>query len=480
MHSTPWAIQLGSLAQNLNGLASIRQLVTVPAGYSQATLGVWVYTLTQPGAGADYQQVALLNSSGGPVFVPWQAQSNNPAWTQLLFDVSGFAGQNLFVSFSVNNDGAGGRTAMVVDDARLLSCNATPGPTSTPTPTTTPYIPPTTVTAVPPIITLTPYPPGCIDLLQNGGFEAGWSPWIVPYNPIMPQIVTTPVFSGYYALQFGSQTQNASSYSSARQWVTVPWTHPRVILQFWANTWAQSLTGDDRQQVVLLAPGDTVMAVPWKVLENTRTWLPHSFDLIGVAGQTFAVYFNVINDGKGGSTAMYVDDAHLWACTNGAFPPPMAVAAPAVLLAATSAPPHVEAVPLDPGVGVLTTTLQESGVGALATAPLNSGARALTAPEKAAVVATFVARGEYHPSRGGAAHSNLRRHTGGHARDLAAGGQNRIVRPHPGAGGGAVVPDRCCHRRHIPGSAVAAAPFVRHPEALICSTNTELNSRRKV
>ncbi len=277
VHSTPWAIQLGSLTQNLNGLASIRQLVTVPVGYSQATLGVWVYTQTQPGAGADYQQVALLNSSGTPVFVPWQAQSNNPAWTQLLFDVSAFAGQNVFVSFSVNNDGAGGRTAMVVDDVRLLSCNATPGPTSTPTRTATPGIPPTTVTAIPPIITLTPFPPGCIDLLQNGGFETGWSPWIVPYNPIMPQIVTTPVFSGAFSLQLGSQTQNASSYSSARQWVTIPWSHPGVVLQFWANTWAQSLTGDDRQQVVLLAPGDTVMAVPWKVLENTRTWLPHSF-----------------------------------------------------------------------------------------------------------------------------------------------------------------------------------------------------------
>ena len=154
-----------------------------------------MYTQSQPGAGTDYQQVALLNSSGIPVFVPWQAQSNNPAWTQLLFDVSGFAGQNLFVSFSVNNDGTGGRTAMVVDDAWMLSCNATPG----------------SATAIPPNITYTPFPPGCIDLLQNGSFEAGWSPWILSYDPIMPQIVTTPVFSGAYALQLGSQTQNISS-----------------------------------------------------------------------------------------------------------------------------------------------------------------------------------------------------------------------------------------------------------------------------
>ena len=108
--------------------------------------------------------------------------------------MSSFAGQTLFVSFSVNNDGAGGRTAMVVDDVRLQSCNATPGPvttpTRTPTRTATPWATTPPVTAIPPIITLTPVPPGCVDLLQNGGFEGGWPPWIVPYNPILPQIVT--------------------------------------------------------------------------------------------------------------------------------------------------------------------------------------------------------------------------------------------------------------------------------------------------
>ncbi len=88
------------------------------------------------------------------------------------------------------------------------------------------------------------------------------------------------------------------------------------------------------------------------------------------------------------STAMFVDDAHLWACTNGAFPPPMAVAAPAVLLAATSVPPHVEVVPLDPGSGALTTAPLDSGVGTLTAAPLDSGGGTLTTADKAAVLAT--------------------------------------------------------------------------------------------
>jgi hypothetical protein len=232
------------------------------------------------------------------------------------------------------------------------------------------------VTAVPPIITLTPIPAGCFDLLQNGGFEAGWPPWIVPYNPIMPQIVTSPVFSGAYALQLGSQTQNASSYSSARQWVTIPWSHPRVVLQFWANTWAQSLSGEDRQQVVLLAPGDTVMSVPWKVLENTRTWLPHSFELIGLAGQTFAVYFNVINDGVGGRTAMFVDDARLWACSGSAVPPPMPpIPAPLPAVAVIPGPLPAAAAPV-PLVAVATVAAST----AADPAPLVAAALAATAP----------------------------------------------------------------------------------------------------
>ena len=60
MHSTPYAVQLGSLTLNLNGLATIRQLVTIPTGYSQNTLGVWIYTQAQSGTDADFQEIALL------------------------------------------------------------------------------------------------------------------------------------------------------------------------------------------------------------------------------------------------------------------------------------------------------------------------------------------------------------------------------------------------------------------------------------
>ena len=208
--------------------------------------------------------------------------------------------------------------------------------------------PPTTVTAIPPIITLTPFPPGCIDLLQNGGFETRLVAMDRAEQSDHAADRDDTGVQRRLALQLRLADAKREQLLLGAPVGYRPLVAPtRRSCSFGRIRGPNLLTGDDRQQVVLLAPGDTVMAVPWKVLENTRTWLPHSFDLIGVAGQTFAVYFNVINDGKGGSTAMFVDDAHLWACTNGAFPPPMAVRwRPPSSWQPLSAPPHGPLIPL--------------------------------------------------------------------------------------------------------------------------------------
>ncbi|MCX7708148.1 MAG: hypothetical protein N2204_09085, partial [Anaerolineae bacterium] len=130
--SAPLALKLGSLEQSLNSLTSVRQLVTLPAGYPYVALEAWVYTQTQAGAGADYQEMALLTSAGGPLYLPWRVQENNPAWHPLNYNISAFAGQTVFLSFGVNNDGVGGRTVMYVDDVRIRACTGGAVPTSTP------------------------------------------------------------------------------------------------------------------------------------------------------------------------------------------------------------------------------------------------------------------------------------------------------------------------------------------------------------
>lgn len=375
--SAPFALKLGTLDQPLNSLNTARQLVTLPAGYPQVTLEAWVYTQAQGGAGADYQQIGLLDSSGNPLYLPWQRQENNPTWQLLTFNVSAFAGQTVFVSFSVNNDGAGGRTAMHVDDVRLRACAPgavlSPTPTGTPTPSGTPGpTAPRTSTGVAP--TYTTVPPGCTPLAYNGGFESGLLPWRPSPSLLPAGVVNDPVHTGAYAVRLGSQTENRNTYSSIRQTVTAPWGRPRVVVSFWAYTWAESLTGNDRQQFVVLGTDDAVWALPWTALEDTRAWQQYVFDINGAAGQAFDLYFNAINDGSGGRTALFIDEVEAWACTAGAYPPSLTGVPATATLAAlpeTTARTPAEASPLGP-TGVATT------VSLLITPPPVTGARVAT------------------------------------------------------------------------------------------------------
>ena len=47
------------------------------------------------------------------------------------------------------------------------------------------------------------------------------------------------------------------------------------------------------------------------MLSNAQAWQRYSFDLTPFAGQTIGVRVGVINDGQGGPTALYVDNASL-------------------------------------------------------------------------------------------------------------------------------------------------------------------------
>lgn len=366
--SPPYSLKLGDLNAAINGFQTARQQVTIPVGYPNVTLDVSIFTQSQPGAGADFQEIRLLNSMGVSLFAPFPpTQANDNAWRRYQFDVSAFAGQTVFLRFGVNNDGVGGRTTMYVDDVRMTACGSGPAPTPwpTPAPTWTPWPTPWPTawptswptawptpwptpwpTTWPPFPT--PSPAGCIDLLQNGSFDLGLAGWTAGNNPLPPNAVSAPSLSPPYAAEMGSTTRNLNSFSSIRQRVTVPPGYDRTIIGFWEYTWAESLAGNDRQQFVLLGPGDVVWATPWKVLESSEGWRQHLYELIGAPSATFDVYFAAINDGKGGRTALYVDDVRVWACSGGALPAMETMGA-----APLSEPATTEVIPLTPDASLL-------------------------------------------------------------------------------------------------------------------------------
>ncbi len=142
------------------------QYVSVPGG-SYLRLRAHVYPLSQPYDGDDAQELIILNSQGNPIYRAWTSISNANAWQTLEFDLSQYMGMTIGIYFNVFNDGAGGVSAMYIDDVTLELCPGGPSPTVSPTPTSgfptatpTPTSTPAFVTATPTsaVVTNTPTP----------------------------------------------------------------------------------------------------------------------------------------------------------------------------------------------------------------------------------------------------------------------------------------------------------------------------------
>ena len=70
-------------------------------------------------------------------------------------------------------------------------------------------------------------------------------------------------------------------------------------------------------EVVLLDTAGAILTKPWYSHNNSQLWNQMSFDLSPWRGQTVQLYFNVYNDGVGGTAAMFLDDVSLTTCTGG-------------------------------------------------------------------------------------------------------------------------------------------------------------------
>jgi len=76
---------------------------------------------------------------------------------------------------------------------------------------------------------------------------------------------------------------------------------------------SQALSGDVQYVLILDWYGNWIDTLLWQ-RKDTQAWALHSFDLSRYAGDYVRVQFGTYNDGWGGVTAMYVDDASLQVC----------------------------------------------------------------------------------------------------------------------------------------------------------------------
>jgi hypothetical protein len=155
----------------------------------------------------------------------------------------------------------------------------------------------------------------CAELIQNGGFETN-AAWILGKDPIPPQYVTYAYHTPGRSMALGIvQGANKNSYSSVRQQVTISPAAEQVRLSFWFYPkFVNSTPATDWVQLLLLFPDGTNTPL-WDSFNTSQTWNPMQFDLSQYRGRTFTVYFNVHNDGLGGTAGMLLDDVSLTACS---------------------------------------------------------------------------------------------------------------------------------------------------------------------
>jgi photosystem II stability/assembly factor-like uncharacterized protein len=163
------------------------------------------------------------------------------------------------------------------------------------------------------------YNAGFRDILVEGDFEAG-SGWQLTSDA--DGQAENVIFSGRRALRLGLDSgSNAAIDSEAVQTLTIPIsvTLAQLNLRLYPVsgepiTTAQNqatTTGDAEYIAVTLSNTEVLSHTLLRMLSNAQAWQRYSFDLTPYAGETIVLRLGVVNDGVGGQTALYVDNASL-------------------------------------------------------------------------------------------------------------------------------------------------------------------------
>ncbi|MBN1657020.1 MAG: hypothetical protein JXA93_01395, partial [Anaerolineae bacterium] len=158
-------------------------------------------------------------------------------------------------------------------------------------------------------------PPGCYELIENGGFEDE-SAWLLGQTPRPARYTGEQVHGGSQAVLLGLKAGEGDlrSYSSVQQTIVLPVHADRLTLTFWMAP-LSDLDGGDRQECLLLDEQGERLAIVMQGNLDGGGWTRLAYDLAGYAGQMVCLYFNAYNDGDGaGVTGFYLDDVSVEVC----------------------------------------------------------------------------------------------------------------------------------------------------------------------
>jgi len=378
------AMRLGIVeGTNLAIINGVRQTIALPNSAASLVLGFHYRPIHESSPGDDLQYLDIYDANSGVRLYQLHAGLNNSAnWIFLQYDLTPLRGKTIRIDMGVRNDGGGGRTAMIVDDVSLLSCDSgsvptgtptglsvleTPTPTSTPSPTSptstgsptvsaTPSASTTTtVTATPTgVATATPVPAGCVDVLENGGFEqplGSSSGWLLGDTDPVGAVLSSEQAEGLRSILLGNPpgvgTRDVVTYSSIRQLVLIPPNAATAKLTWKHQSRSQETADDnplpprDRQELILLQPNLDTKSVRRRWRENVPSWQTGEDDLTSFIGDSFYIYFNVFNDANSARTWMFLDDVRLIVCyaTPAVTPRTTQTPTPAASPAASTATP---------------------------------------------------------------------------------------------------------------------------------------------
>src|SRR5215468_311026 len=117
-----------------SGDSNLAQTVTIPPT-GTTTLSFWYLPSTKDdicsGSGCtfDWQEAQIRTTSGQTLASVFKSNSNSQQWTQVTFDMTPYAGQNVVLWFNVHQDGGGDPTWMYLDDVSLFQPSAPSAPT---------------------------------------------------------------------------------------------------------------------------------------------------------------------------------------------------------------------------------------------------------------------------------------------------------------------------------------------------------------